>query len=130
MRFRRQIIVSGLLGLLLAACAAEAERPTADMTRASTLIEQAEKAGAQQYAAAELQQARDKLHRPIERSNGKGEKAQHLAQQALRMRSSLTRAPRAAKRSGPQRKCARAPTLCNRKRIAAQPPRMAPRAER
>jgi hypothetical protein len=47
--------------LLVAGCATPSERPTQEMSRAQTLIEQAEKAGAQQYAAVQLQQARAKL---------------------------------------------------------------------
>jgi len=46
---------------LLAGCATQSERPTQEMTRAQTLIDQAEKAGAQRYAAAQLEQARAKL---------------------------------------------------------------------
>src|SRR4249919_23013 len=46
---------------LLAGCATQSERPTQEMARAQTLIDQAEKAGAQRYAAAQLEQARAKL---------------------------------------------------------------------
>jgi hypothetical protein len=47
------------------------------------LIEQAEKAGAQKYAGAELQRARDKLQQvEMAVKNGKDEQALHLAQQA------------------------------------------------
>jgi hypothetical protein len=49
------------VGLIVAACSSAPQRPTEDMTRARTLIEQAEKAGAQRYAAVELESARDKL---------------------------------------------------------------------
>jgi hypothetical protein len=45
--------------LVLAGCASNA--PVAEVTRARTLIEQAEKAGALQYAPVELGEARDKL---------------------------------------------------------------------
>ncbi len=45
----------------LAGCATQSERPTQEMARAQTLIDQAEKAGAQRYAAVQLQQARQKL---------------------------------------------------------------------
>jgi hypothetical protein len=69
--------------LALAGCAGEAERPTAEVARANTLIEQAEKSGAQKYAAAELQQARDKLQQvEVAVKNGKEDEALHLAQQA------------------------------------------------
>jgi hypothetical protein len=46
---------------ILAGCTTQSERPTQEMTRAQTLIDQAEKAGAQRYAAAQLDQARQKL---------------------------------------------------------------------
>ena len=46
---------------LLAGCATQPERPTQEMARAQTLIDQAEKAGAQRYAAVQLEQARAKL---------------------------------------------------------------------
>jgi hypothetical protein len=46
---------------LLAGCATQSERPTQEMARAQTLIDQAEKAGAQRYAAVQLDQARQKL---------------------------------------------------------------------
>ena len=67
----------------LAGCAGEAKRPDAEIARANTLIEQAEKAGAQRYAAAELQAARDKLQQvDAAVKDGKGDRALHLAQQA------------------------------------------------
>lgn len=46
--------------LLLAACAGE-PRPAEDLARAQSLVEQADAANAQRYAAAELNAARDKL---------------------------------------------------------------------
>jgi len=54
-------IIAATIGLLSAGCASQADRPTAEISRAQTLIEQAEKSGAQRYAAAELDTARDKL---------------------------------------------------------------------
>jgi hypothetical protein len=45
----------------LAGCATHTQRPTPEIVRAQTLIDQAEKAGAQRYAAASLEQARTKL---------------------------------------------------------------------
>jgi hypothetical protein len=69
--------------IILAGCAGEAQRPDAEIARANTLIEQAEKAGAQRYAAAELQSARDKLQQvDAAVKDGKGDRALHLAQQA------------------------------------------------
>ncbi len=47
--------------LLTISCAAQSQRPTEEMTRARTLIEQAERDGAQRYAGADLEHARDKL---------------------------------------------------------------------
>ncbi len=60
MSVRNGWLIAAALGVLSAGCATT-PRPTAEITRARTLIEQAEKAGAQQYAAVELDQARNKL---------------------------------------------------------------------
>jgi hypothetical protein len=57
---RNGFLITAALGLLSAGCATT-PRPTAEITRARTLIEQAEKAGAQRYAAVQLDQARNKL---------------------------------------------------------------------
>jgi hypothetical protein len=76
------LAMSGLV-LLIAGCASKVERPVEEMTRATTLIEQAEKAGAQRHAAAELQQARDKLAQAEKAANdGKGDVALRLAMEA------------------------------------------------
>lgn len=48
------------MSLLLAACAGE-PRPVEDLARAKSLVQQADAANAQRYAAAELNTARDKL---------------------------------------------------------------------
>ena len=45
----------------LGGCATQGQKPTDEMTRANTLIEQADRAGAQRYAAADLQRAHDEL---------------------------------------------------------------------
>src|ERR1700744_5971297 len=42
-------------------CATQGPQPTEEMTRARTLIEQADRSGAQRYAAADLQRAHDEL---------------------------------------------------------------------
>src|SRR5258705_13905292 len=42
-------------------CATQGPQPTEEMTRARTLIEQADRAGAQRYAAADLQRAHEEL---------------------------------------------------------------------
>jgi hypothetical protein len=59
--FRNGLTVAAAVGLLAVAGCASQPRPDAEITRARTLIEQAEKAGAQRYAAVELDQARNKL---------------------------------------------------------------------
>ena len=69
---------------LLAGCASSGERPTQEMTRAQTLIDQAEKAGAQRYAAVQLEQARAKLEQ-AEAADRKGrhDDAQQRAREAV-----------------------------------------------
>ena len=59
MSARNGFLIAAAVGLLCAGCAAR--QPTPEITRAQTLIEQAEKAGAQQYAAEQLDSARSKL---------------------------------------------------------------------
>src|ERR1700761_2024871 len=51
------ILVCGFAG----GCATQGPQPTEEMTRARTLIEQADRSGAQRYAAADLQRAHDEL---------------------------------------------------------------------
>ena len=51
-----------LAGSALTGCASGPPRPTAQLVRASTLVSEAQKSGAQRYAAADLQRARDELH--------------------------------------------------------------------
>ncbi len=83
MSVRNGFLIAAALGLLCAGCASNANRPTSEITRARTLIEQAEKAGAQQFAAAELDQARNKLHlanAAVE--NGKNDEARARANEA------------------------------------------------
>jgi hypothetical protein len=71
------------VGLIFTACAS-APPPSQDVTRARTLIEQAEKAGAQRYAAVELESARDKLAQAAEASkDGKQEVANARAAEAV-----------------------------------------------
>jgi hypothetical protein len=52
-----------------AGCATQGPQPNDELTRARTVIEQADKAGAQRYAAADLQRAHDELSN-AERANG------------------------------------------------------------
>lgn len=51
------VLVGGMAG----GCATQGPQPTEEMTRARTLIEQADRSGAQRYAAADLQKAHDEL---------------------------------------------------------------------
>jgi len=57
---------------LIAGCATQGPKPTEELTKAHTVIEQAEKAQAQRYAAADLQRARDELS-SAEVANTKGD---------------------------------------------------------
>jgi hypothetical protein len=60
MSLRNGFLIIAAVGVLAAGCATN-PGATAEITRARTLIEQAEKANAQQYAAVELDSARNKL---------------------------------------------------------------------
>lgn len=68
----------------LAGCASEPQRPSAELTRARTVIDQAEKKGdTQQFAASDLQQARDKLTQAeLASKDGRNAEAERLAMQA------------------------------------------------
>src|SRR5579872_2529807 len=55
------IATASLLCGLAGGCATQGPQPTEEMTRARTLIEQADRSGAQRYAAADLQRAHDQL---------------------------------------------------------------------
>lgn len=61
------VIASGTV----AGCASEGPPPTEEMTRAQTLINEADKAGVQRYAAADLQRAHDELSE-AQKANGDG----------------------------------------------------------
>ena len=54
-------LIPGALFACMAGCATQGPQPTQEMTRAKALIEQADKAGAQRYAAADLQRAHDEF---------------------------------------------------------------------
>jgi hypothetical protein len=72
-----------LVALFATGCGSEPKRPTEQLTRAQTLIEQAEKSGAQQYAAADLETARNKLQAANQAAEkGKQEAATQLATEA------------------------------------------------
>jgi hypothetical protein len=78
------IVGAALAAVGLVSCAGEPERPSAEMTRAGTIIGQAEKdTDTQQFAAAELQQARDKLNQAeMASKDGRNAEAERLAMQA------------------------------------------------
>jgi hypothetical protein len=81
--FRNGLTVVAAIGVLAAAGCASQPRPDAEITRARTLIEQAEKAGAQRYAAVELDQARNKLRLANAAADkGKQEEARARANEA------------------------------------------------
>ncbi|MEJ1962471.1 MAG: DUF4398 domain-containing protein [Gammaproteobacteria bacterium] len=83
MSVRNGFLVTAALGLICAGCASNANRPTSEITRARTLIEQAEKAGAQQYAAEQLDQARNKLRLAnAAAEDGKNDEARARANEA------------------------------------------------
>ena len=60
-RVRLGVYAGIVLAASLAAGCASAPRPQAQMTRADTLVGEAERGQAQRYAAADLQRARDEL---------------------------------------------------------------------
>lgn len=55
------IAVAAVTGALASACASEGPPPREAMAKAHTLVDQADKADAQRYAAADLQRAHDEL---------------------------------------------------------------------
>ncbi len=57
----RTDLIACLLGFALVACATEGAPPSEELTRARAVVEQADKGGAQRYAAADLQRAHDEL---------------------------------------------------------------------
>jgi hypothetical protein len=79
---RGGFLIAAAVSVLAVGCASTPPA-TAEISRARTLIEQAEKAGAQRYAAVELDQARNKL-RLAEAANkdGKGDEARNRANEA------------------------------------------------
>lgn len=81
MSARNGFLVAAAVGLLCAGCATT--QPPPEVTRAQTLIEQAEKAGARQYAADQLDSARDKLRLANAAArDGKEEEARARANEA------------------------------------------------
>jgi len=63
---------AAVVGGLIAGCATQGPKPTEELTKAHTLIQQAEKAQAQRFAAPDLQRARDELS-SAEVANTKGD---------------------------------------------------------
>ena len=84
MSLRTGILTVVFCGLLVA-CAGQSDRPVEQLTRAQTLIDQAEKAGAQRYAAADLETARNKLSA----ANAAAEKGKHEAARDLATEAAL-----------------------------------------
>ena len=68
---------------LAASCASQGPRPNDELTKARTVIEQADKGNAQRYAAADLQRAHDELSEADRAvATGKYDEARYLAQRA------------------------------------------------
>jgi hypothetical protein len=91
----RAVLLGALAAAALAAgCASDVPRPDAELARAKTLIDQAEQAGAVQYAQPDISQARDKLSAADKAAEkGDNETAQRLAAEAsLDAQLALTRA--------------------------------------
>jgi hypothetical protein len=81
MSARNGFLVTAALGLLCAGCATN--QPSPEITRAQTLIEQAEKAGARQYAADQLDSARSNLRLAnAAQRDGKQDEARNRANEA------------------------------------------------
>src|ERR1044071_5704041 len=79
---RGGFLIAAAISVLAVGCASTPPA-TAEITRARTLIEQAEKAGAQQYAAVELDQARNKLRlADAANKDGKRDEARSRANEA------------------------------------------------
>ncbi len=72
------------LGALLAGCASgPPPQTTADLSRAHTLVAEAESSGAQEYAAADLQKARDEAQQADQLAgHGDAERADWVANEA------------------------------------------------
>jgi hypothetical protein len=57
----RTDVIGCLLAFGMVACATEGPPPSEELTRARAVVEQADRGGAQRYAAADLQRAHDEL---------------------------------------------------------------------
>lgn len=81
MSARNGFLLAAVVGLLCAGCATRQQPP--EVTRAQTLIEQAEKSGAQQYAAEQLDRARNNLRLATAAArDGKQDEARDRANEA------------------------------------------------
>jgi predicted S18 family serine protease len=65
------LTTAAAVGVVVGGCATQGPQPTEQLSKARTLIEQAEKAQAQRYAAPDLQRARDELN-SAEQANNQG----------------------------------------------------------
>ncbi len=91
------IAVAAALAALGAGCGSNEPRPTEELTRARTLIDQAERTGARQFASAELQMAHEKMRR----ADAAAEEEEHAVARRLAVEASLDAELAAAKtRSG------------------------------
>jgi hypothetical protein len=62
MSFRPLMVsATGAILCVVAGCASQGPKPTDELTKAHTVVEQADKGNAQRYAAADLQRAHDEL---------------------------------------------------------------------
>ena len=85
MSLRRLIFptTAGFVCLAAGGCASQGPKPNDELTKAHTVVEQADKGNAQRYAAADLQRAHDELSQ-AERyaAERKYDEARHFAQRA------------------------------------------------
>jgi hypothetical protein len=78
----RTLIAVAVLGAALAGGCASAPQPSADLTQAHTLVDQAEQGGAAELASADLASARSKLQAADQDARDKPELSIRLAQEA------------------------------------------------
>ena len=91
------IAVAAVLAALGAGCGSNEARPTEELTRARTIIDQAERTGARQHASSELQMAHEKLRR----ADAAAEEEENAVARRLAVEASLDAELAAAKsRSG------------------------------
>lgn len=58
----RMFILGTAVGITACGCATEGAKPTEELAKARSVVEQADKGNAQRYAAADLQRAHDELN--------------------------------------------------------------------